>query len=238
MDNDRLLMEAQLIATKFSFWMVKGKIDHLYGYIYESPDGKTKYALEILYNETFPEKAPDFSFPQEIPNLAGDIELNSISEWTSKSHVIDIVSELAKIVKIAIEGKVEPQEFEKIPEVQIDSNNDEQSKNDEEIVIVNESEIDETSEEYITPSMDEYQYDSEEPVSNPNDLPVWGEEEEIKVEEIQDNNVNELSSENIQSENNTSDANIDVTTESALIQQEYAMDYIDNFVGKVEIYLT
>ncbi|MCP4762955.1 MAG: hypothetical protein GY870_14345, partial [archaeon] len=46
------------------------------------------------------------------------------------------------------------------------------------------------------------------------------------------------SSENIQSENNTSDANIDVTTESALIQQEYAMDYIDNFVGKVEIYLT
>ena len=49
MDNDRLLKEAQLIASEFSFFTVKGELGHLYGYIFESPDGQTKYPLDILY---------------------------------------------------------------------------------------------------------------------------------------------------------------------------------------------
>ncbi len=40
MDKQRILKEAQKIASKFSFWMVSGNIAHLYGYVYETPEKK------------------------------------------------------------------------------------------------------------------------------------------------------------------------------------------------------
>lgn len=40
MDKQRILREAQKIASKFSFWMVSGDIAHLYGHVYETSDKK------------------------------------------------------------------------------------------------------------------------------------------------------------------------------------------------------
>ena len=42
MEKQRILKEAQKIATNFSFWMVSGNINHLYGYIYETTEKKSE----------------------------------------------------------------------------------------------------------------------------------------------------------------------------------------------------
>ena len=72
MDTQRILKEAQKIATKFSFWMVSGNIAHLYGYAYETPENK--YELEIKFDENFPNNPPQFLYHSEIKELLGDDE--------------------------------------------------------------------------------------------------------------------------------------------------------------------
>ena len=58
MDKQRILKEAQKIASEFSFWMVSGNIAHLYGHVYETPD--KKYELEIKFDANFPNSPPQF----------------------------------------------------------------------------------------------------------------------------------------------------------------------------------
>ncbi|MHA1871996.1 MAG: hypothetical protein ACTSXF_13690, partial [Promethearchaeota archaeon] len=77
MNQNRLLKEAQLIASKFKFWMVENKLDHLFGYVYESPDGRIKIPIDIIYNENFPNEPPEISFredPSVIENFPTEIE--------------------------------------------------------------------------------------------------------------------------------------------------------------------
>ena len=103
MDNGRLLHEAQLIAAEFKFFMVKGNLDHLYGYVYESEDGNVKYPLEIKYTSNFPDSPPEIIFPQPIPNVPDEIELESLNNWNQESHVVEAVRELATLIKKCVE---------------------------------------------------------------------------------------------------------------------------------------
>ena len=69
MNKQRILKEAQDIASSYSFWMVSGNITHLYGYLLETADGK--YELEIKFDETFPESPPEFIYYDAIKDLLG-----------------------------------------------------------------------------------------------------------------------------------------------------------------------
>lgn len=286
MDNDRLLKEAQLLASNFSFFMVGGKLDHLYGYVYESPDGKNKYALEISYDESFPENPPDFQFKQEIPNLSGEIQLVSLDNWTSESHVLDVVKELNIIVKNAVEGRKEekPQKMMEIPKSipqqepkkeqveqlnkkQIEDNKDiEKNLNEEQIEQNNQTAVpltesttdtEQQEEEYITPNLDEYppeSYENLDAYSESGEYPEWKTEdfERTNLEQMKSSTEDSVTqSTKDESENKISEAptisqtpelpieeDLLISTEAALIQQEYAMDYIENEIGEVEIYLT
>ena len=92
MNKQRILKEAQTIASNFSFWMISGDISHLYGYVLETPD--KKYELEIKFDENFPNSPPHFIYHDAIQNLLGDVQLNKLRMWTSESSVVDIIHEL------------------------------------------------------------------------------------------------------------------------------------------------
>ena len=64
MDKQRILREAQIISSQFSFWMVSGNIAHLYGYAYETPE--QKYIVEVKFDEEFP-NAPPQIIPHQVP---------------------------------------------------------------------------------------------------------------------------------------------------------------------------
>jgi ubiquitin-protein ligase len=331
-DNDRLLIEAQLIAQKFQFFMVKGQVNHLYGYIYQNKDASVKYALDITYDDTFPENPPVFSFPQVIPNLPQEIELQTLNNWTTESHVVEAVSELSDVIKKAVEGQVkgnqpkivqkqpippaQPQNanvqkpqlpVEKQPNVGTSQPNV-QKKTAELPKNIQQKPIAESpQEEYLTPSMDEYPTDDQTDqligdqgqYATAEEFPEW-KAEDFEQSESGDSGELDLYSENDVGEQEatspdvkeepikqpvkqpvkqstkqpavqppTQKANaqpqqvkpqvpqqapsqepsqadtgegdqtdIAVSTEAALIQQEYAMDYIGDSIGKVEIYLT
>ena len=92
MDKKRILKEAQGIAKDFSFWMVSGNIAHLYGYVYEAPE--KKYELEIKFDENFPNVPPQMIYHNEIEELLGKFQLNSLVTWTTESAVVNIIQEL------------------------------------------------------------------------------------------------------------------------------------------------
>ncbi|GAH41127.1 unnamed protein product [marine sediment metagenome] len=100
MDKQRILKEAQKIASKFSFWMVSGNIAHLYGYVYETPE--KKFELEIKFDENFPNKPPKLIYHKDLKELLEDIQLNSIKNWTPESDVVDIIHELTSKIQKAL----------------------------------------------------------------------------------------------------------------------------------------
>jgi len=317
MDNDRLMTEAQLIAAKFKFFMVKGQINHLYGYIYESKDGSVKYALDITYDDTFPENPPIFSFPQVIPNLPQEIELQTLNTWTSESHVVDAVTELGEIIRNAVEGQGKPAQQIAVqkktvaplppqnaavqkqqapvqkPTIQPPSQPSMQKKQEQAPQSAPEEAVSEPSqEEYLTPNMDNYPTDeqSEQYTSEEGQYDESGQFAEWKPEDFEQNessgeeNYEQYDESDLGAEESTEPeapqppvkqpekqvakkttsqapaqkapsqaaqksapiieeptgegGDIAVSTEAALIQQEYAMDYIGDSAGKVEIYLT
>ncbi|MHA1728830.1 MAG: hypothetical protein ACTSWY_08870 [Promethearchaeota archaeon] len=209
MDKAKLLKEAQLIGAQFPFYTVKGKLDHLYGYIYESPDKKTQYPLEIVYDDTFPNNPPQFIFSEEIPGMTDDFQLQTIDNWTPQSHVVEIVQELSVIVKELIEKH------------QNKANAAKTSEKQEEVSSENsqfEEKIPKTQEpgEFITPNLEKYPIETDV-------YPEW------KPENFGKNN-------GVTTAEQSTD--IIIATETALIQQEYAMDFIGTSAGKVEVYLT
>ncbi len=257
MDNGRLLHEAQLIATEFKFYMVKGNLEHLYGYIYQSPDGETKYPLEIKYTTDFPDSPPDFIFPQPIPKVPDEIELESLNNWTSESHVIDAVRELAALIKTYVEKPPEEVVKQEIPPKSVIP--DEKAPladpepdyitpvMDETLSVSHEAE---QSDQYLTPDPTQYQYEQDEYI-NPDDLPQWTDEDDSLVETAEPQTEEHYITpdpspisekipefEQMATPNVDSDPDIQVSTEAALIQQEYAIDYVGNEMGVVEVYLT
>jgi len=248
MDNGRFLQEAQLIASEFKFFMVKGNLQHLYGYIYMSSDGCIKYPLEIKYPNDFPNSPPDFIFPQPIPNVPNEIELQSLNSWTSESHAVEVVRELAAFIKKYVEKDHIPlnKPIKKTISAHEPKNIEKGSKIEGKSSIIPDAE---ESEQYLTPNIDQFPYDQNEYI-NPDALSEWSPEED--EEEIREEN-------DLQQEQYTSptskttelpiyesgavqglDSEIDlqVSTEAALIQQEYAIDYVGGSMGIVEVYLT
>ena len=100
MDKQRVMREAQAIASDFSFWMVSGDISHLYGYVHETPE--RKYELEVKFDEKFPDNPPELLYYKEIKKLLGKFELDSLNPWTPDSNVVDVLKELKrKIARIS-----------------------------------------------------------------------------------------------------------------------------------------
>ncbi|MBD3353467.1 MAG: hypothetical protein GF364_18435 [Candidatus Lokiarchaeota archaeon] len=281
MDKDRLLKEAQLIAQNFSFFMVKGQLSHLYGYIYETDDGK-KYAMDIIFDEDFPEEPPQLSFRQEIPNLPAEIELETLNSWTENSHVVDVVAELAGIVKMAVKGEQSLPQMEEIPKQQpvlqeetekegkgkpehpkppsvgsLDSpSQPEQPESESQDMTA--SEDSSQDEEYVTPDLNAYPDDNVTEYITPQEYPQWKpedlpeqiiQEEQPDVKQEPEQSTKETTTEKEESKQETEyspeeiidtqdQEDVKLATEAVLIQQEYAMDYIENSLSKVEIYLT
>ena len=105
MNQEIILKEAQKIAANFSFWMVSGKISHLYGYVYEKNDNK--YDMEIKFDNDFPNTPPNFIYHDAIKNLLGDFQLGGLKNWTSDSSVVKIIEELEVKIQNALSEPIE-----------------------------------------------------------------------------------------------------------------------------------
>ena len=248
MDKQRILKEAQKIATKFSFWMVSGNIEHLFGYVYETPEGK--YELEIKFDEDFPYTPPNLNYHKEIKELLGDIRLETENNWSQNSSVLEILQELKTKIKqaLSVPEKEEDQPIsaisddynipeEKIIEQSLETDGDEKESTEKE-----------TKEEYITPDLSAYPPEFEhEQFVNPSES-----QENLFFEEESDN----ITIENGEIKNNENlpqeapkltepelfadheQTSVALNTELGLIQQEYAYDQNSTQKGDLKIYLT
>lgn len=289
MDTNRITLEAQQIATKYKFFMVKGQINHLYGYIYESQDGKTKYAIDVIFDNNFPNEPPQISFRQEIPNMPSEIQLDTLNNWSPNSKVVAVIDELALIVKKAVgivesvkeledssslqpQGQLKPATVSKeevkdggiIPKTKENKAPiPEKSTKDElsEPIEPSEMKTETSQEEYIMPDLNQYpdqadeqwvegqqfeewtpdtQEGTPEISEEKSETPILKEVEE-KVE--QPKNTGKVGDKKVQPkpkivDENACEVDLSIATESAMVQQEYALDYIDGSPSKIEIYLT
>jgi len=255
MDKQRILKEAQRIATKFSFWMVSGNISHLYGYVYETPEGK--YELEIKFDDDFPYIPPDLVFHKEIKELLGDFQLETVNNWASSSSVVDIIGELKRKIQQALGGleKVEEQ-----PEISISDDRLDEKKVSEERKVKSLLETDSEeikapvseTEEYITPDLSAYPPDFEyEQFITPTEAPTEAEEDFLSEEESQETSstTEPTKLDEIGSKEPTKltppelfadheQTSVVLTTEIGLVQQEYMYDQNPQQKGDLTIYLT
>ncbi|MHA1376699.1 MAG: hypothetical protein ACTSR7_20655, partial [Promethearchaeota archaeon] len=232
MNKQRILKEAQEIASTYSFWMVSGNITHLYGYLFETTD--TKYELEIKFGETFPEFPPEFIYYDAIKDLLGEFELETLTYWSEDTTVVDVLTELKEKIEGELKGGKEGDmelinpfmEQNNIPDKTQESKEkpDEQdyqdSEDDEEFITpdLNAYPPDLEVEQYITPSIDESQYIESD--SRIEELPI--EQEEYDQAELLD----------------TDQSSLIINTELGLIQQEYAYDHVGSSKTKIIVYLT
>jgi len=211
MEKQRILKEAQIIASQFSFWMVSGNIAHLYGAVYES--SKQKFIIEVKFDETFPHAPPQIILHQEIKDLLGDINLDKVKNWTPDSRVVDIIKELKGKIQSALSGTAKIEED--LGHIQ---------------PLVEESQ---KSEEFITPDYSKY---PAEEISLQKDsfiTPDYYEEEKTKEESLQPPKP-EMQS--FTEESLTMP--LKVTTELGLIQMEYPIDQIEKNKADINVYLT
>ena len=159
MDKQRILKEAQKLASKFSFWMVSGNISHLYGYVYETPEKKIE--LEIKFDENFPNTPPKLIYHKDLKELLGDVQLDNFKNWTPESNVVDIIHEL----KSKLQEKLNPSlpKSDKALSPLITNEEIEDKLENEEYITpdLNAYPSDYPSEEYITPSdsSNDFSYD-------------------------------------------------------------------------------
>ena len=113
MDKQRILKEAQEIASTYSFWMVSGNITHLYGYLLETAD--TKYELEIKFDDSFPELLPEFIYYDAIKELLGEFELETVIYWSEDKTVVDVLTELKGKIEGALKSSKEVEEVDMEP---------------------------------------------------------------------------------------------------------------------------
>ena len=229
MDRQRILKEAQKIASKFSFWMVSGNIAHLYGHVYETPE--KKFELEIKFDENFPNKPPQLIYHNEIKELLGDVQLNKILNWTSDSLMVDVIHEL----KLKIQETIHPQN----PITEGDLSSEKKSKEIEDNL---------ETEEYLTPDLNNYppDYQSGEyinPSASNGDIfyteqtpTITSERTEVFQDDKSKIESNQPFNRPIFDE--ADQISLELTTELGLIQQEYAYDQKSSNAGDIEIYIT
>jgi len=259
MDKQRILKEAQKIAAEFSFWMVSGDISHLFGYVYETSEGK--YELEIKFSEEFPNAPPNLIYHKEIKELLGDFHLETLHIWSADSSVVKIVHELRKMILNALDISETHEEQSDIP-ISLENDNamnmkDEFSQGDsdednlaiglgkEEVEL---KELKSKEEEYITPDLSAYPPDFEYEQFVPSSLtednyvqhdlleetslkPVIRENENSTKQETSEMTPAELYADH-------EDTSVALNTEIGLIQQEYAYDQKSHQKGDLVIYLT
>ncbi|MBY9007022.1 MAG: hypothetical protein KGD63_09700 [Candidatus Lokiarchaeota archaeon] len=216
MDNQRILKEAQIIASKYSFWMVSGDINHLYGYVYKTDE--IKYELEIKFSSNFPHSPPELIFHEKIRNLLGDIQLNTLFNWDENQKVVNIIDELKMKIQ---ERLVSPQE---IP--------DTKEQNDYITPDMDMYSSDFETDQYVTPTLtdNDFYFDNEDKIekNNPN------------IEMAEENNnlpKNIITSPEELFVDSDSDS-LKINTELGLIQQEYAFDHQGDEIADIVIYMT
>jgi hypothetical protein len=256
MDKQRILKEAQKIATKFSFWMVSGNISHLYGHVYETPEGK--YELEIKFNDDFPYIPPDLVYHKEIKELLEDFQLETVNNWTTNSSVVDIIAELKAKIQQALRGSEKEEhlpstltsDVSKVDEVPEQIKAESFQERDEAEVKTPEMETktEKEKEEYLTPDLNAYPPDFEyEQFLTPSEI-----EEDIspekephedsfvieptKLDEIGSQETTELTQPELFADHEQT--SVALNTEIGLIQQEYAYDQKSQQKGDLNVYLT
>ncbi|MFX1446697.1 MAG: ubiquitin-conjugating enzyme E2 variant [Promethearchaeota archaeon] len=249
MDKQRILMEAQKIAAKFSFWMVSGNIEHLFGSVYETPE--RKYELEIKFDEDFPYTPPNLIYHKEIKELMGDIHLEAEKNWSENASVLEMLQELKTKIQQAL-NVTEKEQDKSISEISEDYN----FQNNtivEKSLETNEDQKDSTEkenteEEYITPDLSEYPPDfeyeqfvipseSQESLFHEEDSDKTIEKsDEIKTDKILSDEATALTEPELFA--NQEQTSVVLNTEIGLIQQEYAYDQESPQKGDLNIYLT
>lgn len=249
MDKQRILKEAQKIATKFSFWMVSGNIEHLFGYVYETPEGK--YELEIKFDDDFPYTPPSLSYHKDIKELLGDIRLEAENNWSENSSVLELLQELKKKIQQALSvpetEKDQPisaisKDYnipeDKIVEKSLETGGDEKKSTEKET----------KEEEYITPDLSAYPPEIEyeqfvSPSESQENLFYEDESDEatIKTDEIKTDKIVSQEAPKLTEPELFADheqTSVVLNTELGLIQQEYAYDQKSHHKGDLNIYLT
>jgi ubiquitin-protein ligase len=237
MDKERILKEAQKIAAKYSFWMVSGNIEHLYGYAYEHQG--IKYELEIKFKDDFPNQPPKIVFHNDIKELLGEINLITINNWTPNSQVVEIVNEIRNRIQDALKPNYQEVEVETPPSTEPTKKEPplEDNTNSEK------SEENQKDEEYITPDLDVYPPDFEyESYLTPTDTI---EEKEIIKEDPSQMEYEEEPAAQIEPLPSDVPLFIDenelplaISTELGLLQQEYAYDQMGERMDVLNVYLT
>jgi ubiquitin-protein ligase len=229
MDKQRILKEAQKIASKFSFWMVSGNIAHLYGYVYETPE--KKFELEIKFDENFPNKPPKLIYHKDLKELLEDIQLNNIKNWTPESDVVDIIHELTSKIQKALNLPMPNSDRDLSPIRSIKEVEDKLENEEYVTPDLNAYPSDYPTEEYITPSdsSSDFSYDRQ---TSP--------ESSTTHEESQDNKSKTKSSQSYGAPlfDESEQINLEITTELGLLQQEYAYDQKGSNAGEIEVYIT
>ena len=230
MNKERVLKEAQEIASHFSFWMVSGNISHLYGHVLEVSD--TKYELEIKFTEDFPLSRPKLKFYDAIKNLLKQVKLDSLEQWTEENKVVDILFELKRKIEEALGMQIgDEKPIEPFSEVK--SELTDESLRDED-------------EGYITPDLDAYppEFDVSEYINDHSEN--TSQQIQSKSEEGS-SNKNAKPQKEIPSEANgylpteildVDHSSVPLHTEIGLIQQEYAFDQAGTSIGNITVYLT
>ena len=249
MDKQRILKEAQKIATKFSFWMVSGNIEHLFGYVYETPNAK--YELEIKFSEDFPNTPPNLIYHKEIMDILGDFTLDAEKNWSQDSSVLDMLKELKTKIKQAL---IVP-EKEEVHLISVKSEKDHSQKDKIVEKTLEASEIEETSteeepkeDEYLTPDLNAYppEFEYEQFVTptetqeeffyekEPDD--ITKQNKEVQTAEIKSQKEPKLTEPELYADHEHT--SVALNTEIGLIQQEYAYDQKSPQKGDLNIYLT
>jgi len=223
MDKQRILKEAQIISSQFSFWMVSGNIAHLYGYVYETPE--QKFVVELKFDDTFPHTPPQIIPHQEIKGLLGEITFDGVKNWNPDSRVVDIVKELKSKIQNTLEGpqKIEEELIQIQPPIQESTTQQE----------FREETPKAEPEEYITP--DYSKYPVEEPIDQQKTsfTPDYYEEEKEKVESKQPSQPSiQYNQEEIYA------LPLEITTEIGLTQAEYPIDQKGINTAEINVYLT
>jgi ubiquitin-protein ligase len=260
---ERILKEAQEIGSEFPFFMVDNQVNHLWGHCYESPDG-TKYSIELQFPADYPASAPEVLISEEIDSLLQTLNLSALETWSENSKAIDIVREIRTLVQGALNppAVVTPPRMVKAvgPKASpprediicaqcgepagagkfcmncgcpkgspsppnIDPDESEMLPSAPELGASDASPISAPSSgegEYLTPDFDSYDgeinsYDSYVP-----------EGEDVSGEAVPGESFTGTFEE----------LDVAVIEQSGLLQQFYAMDYIDDSPGNVNIYLT
>ncbi len=230
MNKERILKEAQKIATNFSFWMVSGNISHLYGNVYETLE--KKYDLEIKFDEGFPDTPPQFIYRDAIKNLLGNFQLDKLLIWTPDSFVVDIVNELKVKIQETLNKPVDidEQQFES-DTIAIENQIRGDSKSKQ---IPQDSIRSYQSDEYITPDLNVYpealnyeEYIPQPDINNETTTPDLQEFQSDFQEDRQKESFRELEPESVE-----------MSTELGFIQQYYTFDRIGNNPADLQVYIT